>query len=91
MLERVNTFNYLRRILSSDESEWIAVVRNLHKVKHKWGRLYRMIVRKREDTWTYGRLYVTVVQYVLLFGSEMCMLTPHILREVGSLLNWESH
>ena len=31
---------------------------------------------------------MAVFQYVLLFGSEVWVITPFILRELGSLHNW---
>ena len=35
-----------------------------------------------------GRLYVEVVQSILLFVSEVWMVTPYILRVMWSLRNW---
>ena len=45
-------------------------------------------VKKGADTRTAARFYVAVVQYVLLLGSYLWVVTPNILRLLGSLHNW---
>ena len=50
-----------------------------------------MLVQDGADPRTSGGFYVTVVLSVLLFGSETWVVTPHILRAVGSLHNRAAH
>ena len=45
-------------------------------------------VKKGADTRTYGRFYVAVVQSVLILGSDLWVVTPNIMRLLGSLCNW---
>ena len=35
-----------------------------------------------------GSFYVTVVQVILLFGLETCVVTPHIVRTLGGFYHW---
>ena len=48
-----------------------------------------MLVWRGEYPWRYGRFYVAVVKSILLLGSDMWLVTPKILREMGSVHNWE--
>ena len=50
-----------------------------------------MLVREGVDTGMSGIFYVTMVQSELLFGSETWVVTPCILRMMGSLHNWAAH
>ena len=42
-----------------------------------------MLVREDADTRTSGRIYVAVVQVILLYGSETWAMKPHIGRVLG--------
>ena len=46
------------------------------------------ISKKDADNRTSGRFYVAVVQSVLLLGSYLWVVTPNIMRLMGSLHNW---
>ena len=39
-------------------------------------------------TRTYGRFYLELVQYVILFGSKSQLINPRIMQALGSLHNW---
>ena len=80
-------FKYLGRILPSENSDCPAVSGNIFKVRQKWGKLSCMLIREGSYHWTSRRLYLSVLQYVLMFGSEMCVLMFHILRAMVSLHN----
>ena len=48
----------------------------------KWVRLENILVSELVDRRTVGRFYVSVVQEVLLFGSEMWVLTPQLEKSL---------
>ena len=73
-------------MLSYDESDWTDTTRNLQIAQRKWVRLYCLLVLEGDGTMTSGRLYVTVVQSVLLFRFELCFVTTHILRALGDFM-----
>ena len=62
----VTAFRYLGRVLSKDDNDWTAVVRNLQKARRKWERLERVLIREGEDDRTLVQIYLAVVQSVLL-------------------------
>ena len=43
----------------------------------------RVLGREGEDALKFGYLLMTVVQAILLFGSEMWVVTPHIGKNLG--------
>ena len=82
-LTQVAYFKYLGRFLSGSDNYWPAVVRNLLRAQQKWALLSRVLGREGADARTLGRIYVVVVQVVLMYGSEMWVMTPHIGRVLG--------
>ena len=87
LLGRVETFNYIGRIMLLDNSECKEVSGNLQKAWRKLGRFSRIIILGEEYTWTSWRFYVAVVQSVMMFGSETWVVMTCILRDIGSLHN----
>ena len=75
-LMEVSSFRYLGLTLPSTDDDWPAVEWNLWRTRVKWGRLANILGREGADKRTVGRLYVSVVQVVILFGSETWVLTP---------------
>ena len=44
-----------------------------------------MLSREGADVWILGRVYVLVVQAVMLYGSETWVMIPHIGRFFGRI------
>ena len=63
------------------------MVQNLWREQQKWERLTRVLGREGTDYRILGRIYVEVVQEVLLYGSETWVMTPHI----GGALSGSHH
>ena len=78
----VSLFRYLGQTFPSTNNDCLAVERNLRRVQGKWGWLAKILGREAEDKRTTGRFYVTVVQAVLLFGSETWVLTPRLEKSL---------
>ena len=90
-LVTVPSLKYLGRILSVSEYYWPEVVHNLRKAQKKWVWLSRVLVREGADAQRPGLLYVSVVQAVLLYGSEMRVTSPHIGRKLSGFHYWLEH
>ena len=88
-LMAVSSLRYLGRTLSSTDENWPAVERNFQRARGKWGRLTKILGREGADKRTAGRLYVTVMQAVLLFGSEKWVLTPGLENSLEEFHHWE--
>ena len=79
----VSSFKYLGRVMLASDDDWPAVEQNLRREQQKWERLTRVLEREGVDAWTSGRIYMVVVQAVLLYGSQMWVMTPCIGRVWG--------
>ena len=77
-LTAVPSFKYLGHIIFSIDNDWPAVELNLRQVWLKWGRMVKILVREDVDKRMTGKLYVVVVQAVLLFGLETWVATPQL-------------
>ena len=85
VIERVESFKYPVWLLLYNNSGCPELTGKLSKSRRKWGRFSFMLVRKGADPCTFWRFYIAVVQYVLILGSETCLLMLRILRAVGIL------
>ena len=77
-------FKYLGRILTATDNDWPSVVGNLRKARRSWGRLSRVLGREGADPKVSRVFYIAVNQAVLLFGSEMWVLTAHMEKALDS-------
>ena len=68
-LTEVYLFRYLGKTFSSAGDDWPEVEKNLRRAQVKWVWLANILGRYGADNRTAGRLYVVVVQAVLLLGS----------------------
>ena len=82
-LSKVTSFKYLGRVLSAEDDNWTAVVRNLRRARHKWVQLTWVLRREDSDARTSGQIYLVVMQAVLLYGPDTWVLTPHMQRVLG--------
>ena len=90
-LAAVPDFKYLGRVLSASDDEWPAVVHNLRMARSKWARLSWLLRREGADARTLGMFYVAVVQAVLIYRSEMWVMSPRIGKMLGGFYHWVAH
>ena len=86
-IEAVHSFKYLGRIMTAGDNNWTVVAGNLLKAQKSWGRLARILSMEGADNRVSGTFFKAVVQQVLLFGAETCVLTPRIERELESFMH----
>ena len=67
-LSPVTSFKYLERVLSESYDNWSVVVHNLKGAQDKGERLSRVLISQDTDARTSGRIYVLVVQAVVMYG-----------------------
>jgi hypothetical protein len=68
-IERVTKFRYLGRILSQDDSDLSACVRNIQR-KLQWAAVSKVLKREGVSKESFARLYKVIVSTVLLYGSD---------------------
>ena len=67
------------------------VVKNLWREKEKWARPSRVLGREVADACTLGRIYVAVVQAVLIYGLETWVTKMRIGRVFGGFHHRVAH
>ena len=77
--------------MSSTENGWPAVEWNLQRARGEWGRLTKIFGREGAYNRIVGRLYETVVQAVLLFGSKTRVLTPRLEKSLEGFHHGVAH
>ena len=84
-LSPVTSLEYIRRVILEAEDNWLEVASNLQQSQQKWEKLTRVISREGADARTLGKIYLAVVQLVILYRLETWVTTPHIGRVWGGL------
>ena len=78
-IKRVSRFRYLGRILSDDDDDNHAALRQLNRAKEKWAQFNAILRSQGASPCVRGYFYKAVVQAVLLYGSESWTLTESTL------------
>jgi hypothetical protein len=77
-VKTVKEFKYLGRILSDDDSNEPCVDRNLARARKAWGRISRILSSEGAAPKVMATFYKTIVQSVLLYGAESCVLSKTV-------------
>ena len=56
---------------------------NLRRARQKWAQLTPVLSREGSDSCTLGQIYLEVVQFSLIYGSETWVLMPRMKRVLG--------
>ena len=78
----VGEFTYLGRPLEKLYNECLAVFRNIQKARQVWGRLRKIIRMEGVEPFVSAIFYIVVVQAVLIFRSEKCVLLAEMLKRL---------
>ena len=82
VLERVEVFRYLGRLLSQDDDDIQAVRSQLCKARGTWARIGQVLRRENAPPRVSAKFYKAIVQSVLLYGSETWVLSPAVLARL---------
>ena len=78
----VDSFEYLGRVLSSDDSDDMAAFKRLEKAKKVWGQFSQLLKGQGASTETMGRFYRTIIHATLLYGSSTWVLSNVALNRL---------
>ena len=62
-------------ILAADDN-WMVVVRNLEKSRAVLRRMTRILIREGAEPRVSVLLFKSVIQLVMIFGADICVVTP---------------
>ena len=82
-LKSVTPLKYLGHIITSFDDAWPELVGNLHNVRKRWVQLSIILRREGVKPRVLGMFFKVMVQAVLLFGSEMWVMTPYMGQSIG--------
>ena len=66
--------------LNVSDYDFTEVIGNLQKARRSWARLLRVMQQDGTDVRKLGKLYLSIVNIVVIFGLETGVTTPHIER-----------
>ena len=78
MLENVDAFRYLGRILSQDDNDIRVVQNQIKKAQGIWARVSQVLHAENTPPKTSAKFKMVVVQSVLLYGSKSWNLTKAV-------------
>jgi hypothetical protein len=82
VLERVDVFKYLGRLLSQDDDDVQAVRAQLRKARSTWARVGNVLQAQNVAPRVSAMFYKAVVQSVLLYGSETWVLSKTVMARL---------
>jgi hypothetical protein len=82
VLERVEVFRYLGRLLSQDDDDIQAVRNQLRKARGTWARIRQVLRKENAPPRVSAKFYKAIVQSILLYGSETWVLSPATLTRL---------
>jgi hypothetical protein len=85
-VERVTKFRYLGRILSQDDHDLSACVRNLQRARVIWAAVSKVLKREGASK-SFARFYPVIVSTVLLYGSDTWVVTKRMETLLTSFHN----
>ena len=84
-LKKVEKFKYLGRQISRRDSDASALLMSLAKARKSFARLSNLLVREGDDSAVGGRIYVTAILAVLLYGLESWVWTSSMLNTIRGI------
>ena len=82
VLERVEVFKYLGRLLAQDDDNIQAIRAQLRKARATWARVGQVLRSENASPRVAAKFYKAVVQAVLLYGSETWVLSTTALARL---------
>ena len=82
VLERVEVFRYLGRLLLQDDNDIQAVRSQLRKARGTWARVGQVLRKENTPPWVSAKFYRAIVQSVLLYGSKTRVLGPAVMARL---------
>ena len=83
-IKSTREFKYLGRILNEKDSDQPAIMYNLQRAREKWSRIGRILSKKGASPKAMGTFYKTIVQSVLLYGSETWTISKQMMKILRS-------
>jgi hypothetical protein len=82
VLERVDVFKYLGRLLSQDDGDVQAVCAQIRKARATWAQVSNILRAQNTPSRISAKFYKAVVQSLLLYGSETWVISKSVMARL---------
>ncbi len=82
VLERVEVFKYLGRMMAQDDNDIQAIRAQLRKARATWARVGQVLRSENASPPIAARFYQAIVQAILLYGSETWVISRTALTQL---------
>jgi hypothetical protein len=82
VLERVEVYKYLGRMMAQDDDDTQAVHAQLWKACATWAQVGKVLWSENTSLIIAAKFYLAVVQAFLLYGSETWVISPHAMARL---------
>jgi hypothetical protein len=87
-ISRKKSFKYLGRIINDSDEDLPAVENQLRKARQVWARISKIIKKQTNcNIKIMSSFYKSIVQTILLYGSESWVLTQFMMNKLNSFHN----
>ena len=81
-LERVGEFKYLGRVLADNDDDTKCIEGNIRKARARWNCIANILKRDGANAKCMAKIYMAVVQAVLLYGADSWAVSEKNLRKL---------
>jgi hypothetical protein len=81
-LERVRNFKYLGRVFTDNDDDTKSIEDNIKKARQRWNCIANIMKREGANAKTMAKIYLAVVQAVLLYGADSWAVSDRNLRKL---------
>ena len=78
-LNEKTSLPYIVSMVTFNNSDWVALYSNIEKSQHRWGLVVKVLGKTGDPVKSRVMMYKLVVQPVLLYGSEIWVVTKKIM------------
>jgi hypothetical protein len=82
VLERVEVFKYLGRMMAQDDNDIQAIWAQLRKARATWARVGQVLQSENASLFVAARFYQAIVQAILLYGSKTWVISRTALARL---------
>jgi hypothetical protein len=82
VLERVEVYKYLGRMMAQDNEDTQAVRAQLRKAHVTWAQFRKVLWSENTPPTVAAKFYLAIVQAILLYGSETWVISPQAMARL---------
>jgi hypothetical protein len=85
MLERVEVYKCLGRLLAQDDDDIQAICTQMRKARATWAQVRQVLRRENASPFVATKFYQAIIQAILLYGSELWVISWSAMAQLEGL------